>query len=42
MITERPYRRAMPRAEAVAELRRCRGHAVRPRVVDALLAELGA
>ena len=30
MTTERPYREPMPEAEAIAELRALRGHAVRP------------
>ena len=42
MITERPYKPAMPVADAVAELRRCRGTHFDPAVVDALLAEIGA
>jgi putative nucleotidyltransferase with HDIG domain len=42
MITERPYKTAMPRGKAVAELARCRGTQFDPDVVDALLAELGA
>ena len=31
MTTDRPYRRAMPREDALAELERCAGGAVRPR-----------
>jgi HD-GYP domain-containing protein (c-di-GMP phosphodiesterase class II) len=42
MITERPYKSAMPVAEARAELLRCRGSQFDPQVVDTLLAELGA
>ena len=30
MTTERPYREPIPEGEAIAELRRCAGHAVRP------------
>jgi HD-GYP domain-containing protein (c-di-GMP phosphodiesterase class II) len=36
MTTDRPYRRAMPQADAVAELRRNAGAQFEPRVVDAL------
>ena len=42
MITERPYKAAMPAGEAVAELQRCSGGQFDPAVVDALVAELGA
>jgi two-component system, cell cycle response regulator len=35
MTTTRPYRRAMPEAEALAELRRCAGHQFDPQVVAA-------
>ena len=41
MITERPYKAAMPRGAAVAELARCRGTQFDPQVVEALLAEIG-
>ena len=41
MITVRPYKDAMPRGAAVAELVRNRGTQFDPDVVDALLAELG-
>ena len=41
MTTDRPYRRALPQEEAIAELRRCRGTHFEPQVVDALLAVLG-
>jgi len=41
MITERPYKAAMPRGKAVAELARCRGTQFDPQVVEALLAEIG-
>jgi hypothetical protein len=37
MTTSRSYRRAMPTADAVAELRRCAGTQFDPRVVEALL-----
>jgi HD-GYP domain-containing protein (c-di-GMP phosphodiesterase class II) len=40
MTSDRSYRKALPRAEAVAELRRCSGTQFDPRVVDALLASL--
>jgi putative nucleotidyltransferase with HDIG domain len=42
MITKRPYKDAMPAAEAQAELLRNRGTQFDPAVVDALLEELGA
>ena len=42
MTSDRPYRRALPLEEAAAELRRDGRHAVRPGVVEALLAEIGA
>ena len=42
MTTNRPYRRAMPVELAVAELRAHAGTQFDPRVVDALVAELGA
>src|SRR5438128_5998574 len=38
MTTDRPYRRALPLAEVVAELRACSGTQFDPKVVDALLA----
>jgi putative nucleotidyltransferase with HDIG domain len=38
MISERPYRRGLPLAEAIAEVRRCRGTQFAPAVVDAFLA----
>ena len=41
MTTTRPYKQAMPRGAAVAELARNRGTQFDPAVVDALLAELG-
>jgi diguanylate cyclase (GGDEF)-like protein len=37
MVTDRPYRAAMPIADALAELRRCAGSQFHPRVVDALV-----
>ena len=42
MTTDRSYRRALPEADALAELRRCRGTHFDPRVVGALLAVLHA
>jgi putative nucleotidyltransferase with HDIG domain len=42
MVSDRPYRSALPLAEAIAEMRRCAGTQFDPIVVDALLAELGA
>jgi HD-GYP domain-containing protein (c-di-GMP phosphodiesterase class II) len=38
MTTDRPYRSALPLADAVAELRRCAGTDFDPAVVDALVA----
>jgi putative nucleotidyltransferase with HDIG domain len=38
MTTDRPYRKAMPREEAIAELRSNSGTQFEPRVVDALIA----
>jgi len=38
MTTDRPYRRALPLAAVVAELRACSGTQFDPKVVDALLA----
>jgi diguanylate cyclase (GGDEF)-like protein len=40
--SDRPYRAAMPAAEARAELERCAGSQFDPRVVEALLASLDA
>jgi HD-GYP domain-containing protein (c-di-GMP phosphodiesterase class II) len=40
MTTDRAYRKALSRADAVVELRRNRGTQFDPRVVDALLAVL--
>ena len=42
MISDRPYRPAMPPDAAAAELRRCAGSMFWPAAVDALLAELAA
>jgi putative nucleotidyltransferase with HDIG domain len=42
MVSDRPYRAALPFDQAVAELRRCSGTQFDPTVVDALLAEIGA
>lgn len=42
MVSDRPYRSALPFADAVAEMRRCAGSQFDPVVVDALLAELEA
>src|SRR6201999_2645228 len=36
MLSDRPYKAAMPRAEALAELRRCAGTQCDPKVVEAL------
>jgi HD-GYP domain-containing protein (c-di-GMP phosphodiesterase class II) len=41
MTTTRSYRKAMPIAEAVAELRRCSGTQFDPQVVEALLTVVG-
>jgi len=41
MVSDRPYRSAMPVAEAVTEMRRCAGSQFDPVVVGALLDELG-
>src|SRR3954454_3056026 len=41
MTTTRPYRAAMPVAEAIAEMRRCSGTQFDPNVVEALLAVVG-
>ena len=40
MTTDRPYRKAMSEAHAVAELRRCASTQFDPAVVDAFIAEL--
>jgi HD-GYP domain-containing protein (c-di-GMP phosphodiesterase class II) len=40
MTTDRPYRRALPVAVAVSELRSCAGTQLDPQVVDALIAVL--
>ncbi len=40
MVSDRPYRSAMPRDAAVLELRRCSGAMFWPDAVDALVAEL--
>ena len=40
MTSDRSYRKAMPVAEAVAELQRGRGTQFDPQVVDALLASV--
>jgi HD-GYP domain-containing protein (c-di-GMP phosphodiesterase class II) len=37
MTTDRPYRKAMSHADALAELRRCAGSQFDPAVVDALV-----
>jgi diguanylate cyclase (GGDEF)-like protein/putative nucleotidyltransferase with HDIG domain len=42
MVSDRPYRSALPVADAIAEMRRCAGTQFDPMVVEALLAELGA
>ncbi|HWH15467.1 MAG TPA: HD domain-containing phosphohydrolase [Miltoncostaeaceae bacterium] len=42
MVSDRPYRPAMPRGAVLAELRRCAGTMFWPRAVDALVAELEA
>jgi HD-GYP domain-containing protein (c-di-GMP phosphodiesterase class II) len=41
MTTTRSYRKGMPVAEAVAEVRRCAGTQFDPAVADALLAVVG-
>jgi two-component system, cell cycle response regulator len=40
MVTDRPYRRAMPREEALAEIERCAGTQFDPEVVEAFRAVL--
>jgi putative nucleotidyltransferase with HDIG domain len=40
MTSDRPYRSALPREDAIAELRRCAGSQFDPAVVDALVAAL--
>ncbi|HEX8053053.1 MAG TPA: HD-GYP domain-containing protein [Thermoleophilaceae bacterium] len=42
MTTDRPYRQAMPQAEAIAELRKNSGTQFEPRVVEALVAVIEA
>ena len=42
MTSDRPYRRALPCEVAHAELRRNAGTQFDPKVVDALLGEVGA
>jgi HD-GYP domain-containing protein (c-di-GMP phosphodiesterase class II) len=42
MMSDRPYRAALPFALAVEEMRPCAGTQFDPVVVDALLAELDA
>ena len=37
MFSTRPYRKKMPLADVVAEIRRCRGTQLSPKVVDAFL-----
>lgn len=41
MTTDRPYRAALPKTEAIAELRRCSGTQFDPRVVEAFLRIVG-
>jgi two-component system, cell cycle response regulator len=41
MVTDRPYRRALPRADALAELERCAGSQFDPAVVEAFRAVVG-
>ena len=41
MTTDRPYRKALSDAEALAELQRCSGTQFDPAVVDALVAVAG-
>lgn len=40
MVTRRPYKAGMPRADAIAELKRCRGVKFDPKVVDTFLTVL--
>ena len=42
MTTDRVYRKAMAREDAIAELRRCSGSHFDPHVVDVLLAAVMA
>jgi HD-GYP domain-containing protein (c-di-GMP phosphodiesterase class II) len=42
MTTDRPYRKARPTREAIAELRRCSGTDFDPEVVEALAATLSS
>ena len=42
MTTDRPYRAALAAGGRIAELRACSGTQFDPRVVDALIAVLGA
>jgi HD-GYP domain-containing protein (c-di-GMP phosphodiesterase class II) len=42
MTQERPYQPAMPPAEAIAELRRCKGARFDPDVVEAICGEIEA
>jgi diguanylate cyclase (GGDEF)-like protein/putative nucleotidyltransferase with HDIG domain len=42
MVSDRPYRSALPASEAIEEMRRCSGSQFDPVVVDALLTELTA
>jgi HD-GYP domain-containing protein (c-di-GMP phosphodiesterase class II) len=37
MITDRPYRRALPKESALAELRRCSGTQFDPEVVEVFI-----
>jgi HD-GYP domain-containing protein (c-di-GMP phosphodiesterase class II) len=41
MTTDRPYRKALSRDEALTELQRCAGTQFDPAVVDALVAVVG-
>jgi two-component system cell cycle response regulator len=41
MVTDRPYRRGMPEADAAVELRRCAGSQFDPEVVEAFLGVVG-